>query len=209
MRSHRAIIPLSALALTLAFAALAADAAAAVRVFRIRPGDGQQVEFESQAPMETFQGRTDQASGRIEVDLDRLTGPITVRVAVDLASLDTGLGLRNTHMRENHLETETYPEAVFEGHTVVSADPPQLGPGATAAVEIAGTFTLHGVAHERMIAARVTRNPDESLSVACTFAVSLAEHEIDRPKFLMLKLADEQQVRLDLTARLATGEETP
>ena len=36
-------------------------------------------------------------------------GDIVVRVS------DTGIGMRNTHMRENHLETETYPVATFTG----------------------------------------------------------------------------------------------
>ncbi|MBK9304990.1 MAG: YceI family protein [bacterium] len=45
---------------------------------------------------------------------------------VDLAALDTGIGLRNRHMRENHLETDRFPQAVFRGARILKPGRPPL-----------------------------------------------------------------------------------
>src|SRR5690606_23312653 len=91
-----------------------AGVASAAR-YEIVPGDPNEVTFVSKAPLETFDGSTKQIRGRIEIDPQALGDSITVEVSVDLASLDTGIELRNQHMRENHLHTEKHPEAVFRG----------------------------------------------------------------------------------------------
>ena len=44
---------------------------------------------------------------------------------------------------------------------------------------------------------------DGTLTVRAQFNVLLTDHKIDRPKVLMLKLADDQKVRVTLTARPA------
>jgi len=172
-----------------------------VRTYAVAPGKGQEVVFASKAPMESFEGRTDQASGTIVADFANLGAGCEVRIAVDLASLKTGIGMRDTHMRERHLETETYPQAVFSGSRVVAATPASLAPGGTARVTVAGTFDLHGVAREVELPVELALAADGTLTVRAQFNVLLTDHQIDRPKVLMLKLADEQKVSVVLTAR--------
>ena len=53
-----------------------------------------------------FEGNGSGPHGSIKVE-DKVSGEILV----DLESLDTGIGLRNTHMKENYLETKKFPEA--------------------------------------------------------------------------------------------------
>ena len=122
-------------------------------------------------------------------------------MTVDLASLDTGIGLRDDHMRERHLETDEFPHAVLAGGDVIAASAPALAVGEPIAVTVRGSFDLHGVARDREIAGTATLQPDGSLLVQAEFTVSLAAHGIDRPGFLVMKLADEQQVRVTLTCR--------
>lgn len=180
-----------------------APAFAEVRSFTVVPGKGQVVVFESKAPMESFEGRTDQASGTIAADLADLTAGCEVRIVVDLASLKTGIGMRDTHMRERHLETEKHPQAIFTTTSVTAATPTALTPGTTARATIAGTFALHGVTRELTLPADLTLAADGTLTVRAQFTVLLSDHQIDRPKVLMLKLADEQKVSVTLTARPA------
>ncbi len=172
-----------------------------VRTYTVAPGKGQEVVFESKAPMESFEGRTDQASGTIAADFANLGAGCEVRIAVDMASLKTGIGMRDTHMRERHLETEKYPQAVFTGNRVVAAAPASLAPGGTARVTVAGTFDLHGVSREVELPVDLALAADGTLTVRVQFNVLLTDHKIDRPKVLMLKLADEQKVSVVLTAR--------
>jgi polyisoprenoid-binding protein YceI len=90
--------------------------------FSIEPGkDRNLVVFTSKATLETFQGKTKQVAGNVSFDPANLSDSVTVRVEVDLASLDTGIPMRNKHMRENHLETSKYPKAVFEGGRILEA----------------------------------------------------------------------------------------
>lgn len=165
---------------------------------------GSQVVFTSSAPMESFEGRTDRISGDLVCVPADGSGDVTLRMEVDLASLDTGIGLRNRHMRENHLETDTYPTAVFTGGTVVKGDLRDLRPGATTHLEVQGVIDLHGVSRELTVPADVTMGADGSLRVSAAFVVKLSDHEIDRPRFLVMKLADEQEVAVEL--RLARKE---
>jgi len=180
-------------------AALAAAALARAETWVV--GEGSEVVFTSKAPMESFDGKTRKVAGRIVCAAEDLAGPLELRIEVDLASLDTGIGMRNTHMRERHLETDTYPLAVFTGESVVAATEPALVPGRPVELTVRGVFELHGVARPRDIAARVTLAEDGTLAVEAGFPVSLADHAIDRPQFLVMKLADEQQVRVRLQAR--------
>lgn len=158
------------------------------------------VVFVSEAPMESFEGRTTRVAGTIVLDPAALGDSLEARLEVDLASLDTGIALRNQHMRENHLETERFPQAVFTGATLVGF-PASLTPGIPAAGKVVGTFDLHGVARRLEAAAELTLGPDGALAVHATFEVHLADHGISRPKFLVLKLDERQRLTVDLVAR--------
>jgi polyisoprenoid-binding protein YceI len=182
-------------------------ARAEVRSYTVAPGKGQEIVFESKAPMESFEGRTDQASGTIAADFADLGAGCEVRIAVDMASLETGIGMRDTHMRERHLETEKYPQAVFAGNRVITASPASLAPGGAGRVTVAGSFDLHGVSREVELPVELALAADGTLTVHAQFNVLLTEYQIDRPKVLMLKLADEQKVSVSLTAR-TTAEAT-
>jgi polyisoprenoid-binding protein YceI len=166
-------------------------------------GEGSEAVFHSRAPLESFDGRTQHVGGHISVDPDDLTGPLDMTIEVDLASLDTGISKRNRQMREQHLETDEYPLAVFTGTTVVAASAPTLIPGESVRLTVAGAFALHGVTRAIEVEAEVTLTTDGLLTAVASFPVKLSDHDIDRPRFLLLRLADEQQVEIMLVARRA------
>ena len=150
--------------------------------------------------MESFEGRTDQVSGRFTINPEHLGDAIQVRIEVELASLDTGIGLRNRHMRDNHLETELYPQAVFTAGRVISTSAPSLTAGQRAKVRLAGQMTLHGVSREVVYDVDVGMDSTDTLTVNGEFTIKLSDYKIKRPKFLVVKLADEQIVRISLVA---------
>ena len=177
---------------------LALTTAAAAETWTV--SEGSEVVFTSKAPMESFDGKTKQVSGHITCPTGDLSGPLDLHIEVDLASLDTGIGMRNTHMRERHLETDEFPSAVFTGSSIAAMSAPALVVGQTVSLTVRGAFDLHGVSRPRDIEAEVTLAADGSLDVVVQFSVSLEDHAIDRPGFLAMKLADEQQVRVRLRA---------
>jgi polyisoprenoid-binding protein YceI len=156
------------------------------------------VVFESTAPMETFHGKTHAVSGFVNLDPSALGDTLTLQVTADLASLDTGIGLRNKHMRENHLETKKYPNAVFRGGRILESSWKSLLPGETATLKIRGTMQLHGVTRELVVPVTATARDDGRLAINAAFDIALADYEISRPKFLMLKLNDVQNVSVEL-----------
>jgi len=155
------------------------------------------VSFTSIAPLEEIVGKTSIVTGY--VSLPDGASPAKGEVHVDLASLDTGLSLRNKHMRENHLETDKYPEAVFqlESLTIPSGS---LSQGVRTAVEARGTLQMHGQSKQVAPVTWLTLSGDD-LTIEADFTVSLADFNITRPEFLIMKLADEQKISAKLVGK--------
>jgi len=188
-----------------AFALLSTEATHAA-VFAVKPGKDSKVVFTSQAPTETFQGKTDRMQGTLTLDPTTVGDSITVHLEVDLASLDTGKKMRNQHMRENHLETDKYPKAVFDGAAVLSPAGAKLEPGKPVAFQIEGTFALHGVSRRLRCPAEATFTPagtGGTIAFHAEFPVALPDYKIVRPEFLFLKLAEVQQVSVSGVASSA------
>ena len=198
MRRHRPTAQL-VLACVLLFA-LGPVASAPAAEYRIEPGAGSQVQFLSKAPVETFGGKTRGLLGTITLDPAHLEDSIQVQVDVDMASFDTGIGLRNKHMRENHLHTDKYPKAVFRGGRLANLSAPRLAEGSAVTGTITGEMELHGTKRQ-LEASFEMRLSEGVLHVTSRFKISLAEYGIPRPQFLVMRLQDAQEVTLVLEAR--------
>jgi polyisoprenoid-binding protein YceI len=175
-------------------------------VFSVKPGKDSKVVFTSKAPTETFQGKTDRMQGTLTLDPSAVGDSITVHLEVDLASLSTGKKLRDEHMREQHLETDKYPKAVFDGAAVLSPAGSKLEPGTKTPFQIEGTFALHGVSRRLRCPAEATFTPGAqggSIAFRATFSVALPDYQIKRPEFLFLKLAEVQEVEVSGVASSA------
>jgi polyisoprenoid-binding protein YceI len=159
---------------------------AAERRYQLRTGDAEtEVRFHSKATLEDFEGHGDQLSGWFSFDPEDLKS-LRGEFEFDLRCLDTGLGLRNKHMRDTVLHTDDHPMARF----VVSGCPAgKLTAGAIQA-EVEGTLSLHGVS--KKATARVTATPEgDAVRIHADFRVKLSDFEIKRPKMLVMKVAEE------------------
>jgi polyisoprenoid-binding protein YceI len=172
--------------------------------FHIVPGESPtEVKFFSKAKLESFDGKTSQIEGIVVLNPEDVGDSISVTIEIDMASLDTGIGLRNKHMRKNHLDTDEFPKATFIGVTILNPVPSQLDPGKTVTYVVMGTLEIHGRPRRRQISIDVTYTNDdgvERIHMVSEFSVSLQDHEIKRPKFLFLKLNEVQQVRFEAIA---------
>lgn len=193
--------------------------------FIIRPSqDKNLVKFTSKAVLETFDGKTRDVSGTLVLDPANLEDSVTVWVEVDLTKLDTGISLRNKHMRQtlsrpgkgfqpSMLETgqaagqskKVAPEdasmkAVFEGGRILEASSRRLEPGDKVQLRLAGRFEINGVSRRIEVPVEVTRTMDGLLHVATEFDVALADYQIERPSFLVLKLNETQHITVSVTA---------
>ena len=182
---------------------VALHSASAQLMFKIVPGrNGNQVQFKSDAPMETVVGTTHTMTGFVELNPASDGAGARGEVHVDLTSLKTGIELRDRHMRENHLETDTYPEVVFILSSIaLPAD--GLQEGTRTPVTVRGSLKLHGVEREIQPETHVTYSTTgsgSSLRVESNFVVSLQDYQIKRPQFLVMRLADEQRMTVEFTA---------
>jgi len=191
-----AVLP--ALAWALALLAAARPAAAEASRWEIVLGDGSRVEFESKAALESFTGRTKQVSGGCTFDPDQLAGEVELEVVVDMASFDTGLRKRNQHMRDNHLETDRFPRSWLRGGTITASTASSLPVGGAVSVDFVGELELHGVRRPAACTIKLSRPTADTMTATAEFPVRLADHDIKRPQMLLLKLAEEQRVRVHL-----------
>lgn len=189
-------------------ALLFAAPSAAVR-FDINAESGGVVRFESKAPMETFDGKTQNVSGYVMFDPAGIGDSITVLVEVDMATLDTGISKRNQHMRDRHLETDRYPVARFAGASILSMNGHALPAGTTVTIRLEGELELHGVKRRLQLPVDVTLDASgrPNLHVTGQFTVKLGDFNISRPRFLFMKLSEEQTVTLELNAHAAATSE--
>jgi polyisoprenoid-binding protein YceI len=162
-------------------------------------GAERSVRFISRASIEEFAGVTDGIDGYVLLD----GAPLSLRtrvsetelyLEVDLASLDTGIGLRNRHMRDNYLEVDDHPYAFYEGRVVRVEE----RSGGTFRVTAGGTMSIHGVGRAMELPCDVTP-VDEGYRARCAFQVLLSDFDIDIPKVMFLKLANEIRLELDFS----------
>ena len=155
------------------------------------------VRFTSRTVIDEFEGTTERVDGLVLLNTEELTdrtgGPESeIYFEVDLASLDTGIGMRDRQMRDSYLEVEQYPYAAFGGtiEQVVSL------PGAMFRVTTRGILGIHGVKQERALTCDLA-TVNKGYHVNCSFPVFLSDHDIEIPKLMFLKLNNEIRMELD------------
>ncbi|MCA9606680.1 MAG: YceI family protein [Myxococcales bacterium] len=187
---------------------LASSADAQSRTFRIRNDGGSRIQFISDAPLETITGVSSHVTGEVNVDPSNLSASRgTVRVRV--ASIRTGIDLRDEHLRsENWLDATRWPDATFEITGVEGAN--ELRPNQVTNVRIRGRFSIHGVTHDIVANARVRLIPlNDELRAAhidgdviraqASFRVRLTDYNVSVPLPVRLKVANE--IRVNVTIR--------
>ncbi|KPP96425.1 MAG: hypothetical protein HLUCCA01_11010 [Bacteroidetes bacterium HLUCCA01] len=177
----RRIAPLILLLLSSAYAPLQAQ-----KYF----GETGFAEFESRAPALTFTGVSNNLAGLIDLQ----TG--MVDFYLDLTTLDTGIALRNRHMRDSYLNTRNFPFAEFTG-TFQFNEPAVDTLLQPRPVTATGVFTIHGISRDRQVEGTVQFTGDGTgLVLEASFEVALEDHNIDRPRVVFYELSDIQRVRI-------------
>ena len=115
---------------------------AAPRSYNVTSDGKNYAMFTSEATLETIHGRTTNVTGTIAADPANVTGS-TVDITIDLASLDTGIGMRNDHMKNKFLQVDKFPSATFKSVSV--SGPKTIVANTPAEVQVTGDLTIHGV----------------------------------------------------------------
>jgi polyisoprenoid-binding protein YceI len=146
----------------------------------------------------SFEARTNALAGRLTIDQSQ-PGALAGELQVDLQTLDTGIGLRNTHLREKYLEVGKgagFDRAVLSDIVVSGAD---LA-GRSGKGTFKGTLALHGTRKPIAGDLRLTPSGDH-VKVDATFPVQLPDFGIAEPRYLGVGVRDQVQVRARFVAK--------
>jgi polyisoprenoid-binding protein YceI len=103
----------------------------------------------------------------------------TLKVIVPLSGLQTGISLRDRHMREKYLEVQKYPDAVLALPWSAVKLPED---GRSLDGTAPGTMTLHGKSHDVQVRYRLARS-GTNYQVSGNVAHDLRDYGIETPSY--------------------------
>jgi len=146
----------------------------------------------------SFEARTKALTGDVG-PAPQQAGGVGGALLVKLDTLETGIGLRDRHLRETYLEVgkgNGYDVATLENIRLDKAD----GKGTFRA-----TLLLHGQKREVTGTSTVHRRSDGMTHVDAEFPLKVSEFEIPKPTYLGVGVRDEIQVKVAFNATPVTA----
>jgi polyisoprenoid-binding protein YceI len=101
--------------------------------------------------------------------------------------------LMQEHFNEKYIESEKYPQSAFKGKINEAFDLTKPGEYVVTAT---GKLNIHGVEQERTINGKIVVR-DNEVQLIAVFKVKLIDHQIQVPKLVMAKIAEEVEVKVD------------
>ncbi|GAB3176912.1 YceI family protein [Telluribacter humicola] len=144
-----------------------------------------QTSFFSETPAENITA----VNKKTQAILNTSTGELAIRM--NMRDFDFPNELMEEHFNENYIESEKYPTATFRGKVDQTVDYTQNG---THEVTATGAFTVHGVTQNRTLKGQLVVK-DKAISISSDFEVALADHKIEVPKIVFMKIAQVIQVK--------------
>ena len=150
------------------------------------------VKFISDAPLEDFEGVTKNIDGYVFWKGNDTLSTSEFYFEVDLNTIDTGIGLRNRHMRDNYLETDKHQFAKYNGKLS------EVKKNVDGQFEIVtkGKMAIHGVERELEAIGKVTVE-NGIYRLQCDFELKLTDYEIKVPKLMFMKIDENMKLKLD------------
>ena len=153
------------------------------------------VEFTLADVLHTVHGSFKLKSGSIH--FDPVTGQAGGALVVDATSGASGSDGRDKRMHKSILESAKYPEITFtpdhfEGKLAAEGD---------SELDVHGTFSIHGAAHELVMKTTVHRTGDQ-MNATAHFIVPYVQWGMKNPSTLFLRVSDKVNIDLQVAGRL-------
>ena len=157
-------------------AALGITALAANQNYTINSPSTASAEFNFRVTLIPVPGKINAVSANLKFDPKNLS-KTSGKVSVNLAKLDTGIGLRDEHAR-GYIGADKHPNAIFTLKNVTGLKSLEAGKAVTGTAT--GVFDLNGVAQP--LSAPITLKLEgKRVNVSTVFDVTLADHNIEIP----------------------------
>ena len=163
--------------------------------------------WELPATLHTVRGVAPHFEGFVQAEPSAGGGfDVRARIVVDAASMNTGNARRDRAMREKVLETDRYPEIVFELKRF-TGDLSRVRPGQNFTAQIEGTLTIHGRTDPVLLPVDVHVLEDHAI-VAGSFPLHWKKYGLADPSFGLVKVKEPMQILFRLRAVPATPDTT-
>lgn len=142
-------------------------------------------------------GKGEAPKGELSVEDGKLSGTCTFR----LDTLDTGIGLRNKHMKERYLEVGKFPLAKLAFTSLPLPENAGSAGFSHDALPFKGVLSLHGVDKPVEGTAKVSRQGD-AMALDARFGIKTTDFGIATPSFAGVTMAEDVTVEARITAPL-------
>ncbi len=150
------------------------------------------VHFVSDAPLELIEAETE--SVRALIDPDKLEFAVTIPIE---SFMGFNSPLQQQHFYENYMETDKFLSASFAGKILgdlsYSTD--------TLSLTAKGKMAIHGKEVSRIIPVKGLWLSEETLVIYSRFSIRLDDHNIDIPRVVYQKIAEEIRVNFECVLR--------
>lgn len=163
--------------------------AANIRAQQLYTSVSSEIKFFSSTPVEDIEAVNNKAQSLINVQTKE------VAVKIPVKSFVFPNGLMQEHFNENYLESGKFPYATFKGKI---NEPLDLSKPGVYDVSATGKLNIHGTERDQTIRGKLTVQPGK-MSLDATFEVLLADHKIQVPKVVFMKVAE----KIAVAARFA------
>jgi len=119
-----------------------------------------------------------------------------LKIVVPLASLQTGISLRDRHMREKYLHVEQYPDAVLELPWSAVKLPED---GQTSDGTAPGKMSLHGKIHDVQVKYRLVRTGNR-YQVTGNVPLNITDYGIETPSYFGVTVQPDVEASASFTA---------
>lgn len=154
--------------------------------------DISEVYFFSSTPIEDIEAVNADLKGIIVEE----TSEFSFRIPIKSFVFDKSL--MQEHFNENYMESDRYPNATFKGK--IEGDY-SLKKDGVYALEAVGDLEIHGVKNKVSLPATIVVE-NGFPSIQCTFKVALADYNIEVPKIVFYKIAEDIEVKVEAGLRL-------
>lgn len=131
--------------------------------------------------------------GEITIQSEEQVKTLNGEIEIDLKSLDTGMELRNTHMKDKYLEVGTYPKAklTIKDQKIPSAwnpSSPELKKQ-----KLKAQLRIHGQTKDVDVEYQISKTKQ----LDATFEMKISDFKIDIPSFMGVTVADKVTVKVN------------
>jgi polyisoprenoid-binding protein YceI len=133
--------------------------------------------------------------------IDEQAGKVSGTFQFDLTGLQTGIELRDRHMKEKYLEVGRFKSAQLAFDSV--AIPAAADPTQSTELRVPARLNLHGQEHPVEVNTKIKRTAD-GYEGHGQFSLKLSDFGVEIPVYLGIKVADQVDVTVEFKGRTKT-----